>query len=262
MNLTLLTAAIMPVILLAIYVYVQDKYEKEPFRMLLKAFFFGVLSIVPAVLMEQFLSFFTPPFPILSGIYNGYIVAGCSEELCKLLLLTWAVWKSRDFNEYFDGIVYATYVSLGFACLENIMYVFHAGDYYAALSTSFMRALLSVPGHFLFGVAMGYYYALARFQPERRALNLLKAFLVPMFLHGTFDSILMIPESMGANGTGLGAILFFVFIWFDIKLWKQGRKRLRHLQELSSQQDFESGFDNHDQQPLSGNNLEHLDWNV
>ena len=206
-NIILIALAILPVMVLAMFVYKKDKFEKEPLRMLAKAFFFGCASVVPAILIEGALgyAFFymggeqVPGF--VSGIYNGFIVAGCTEELCKLALLSLAVWKAPDFNEYFDGIVYATFVSLGFAGVENIMYVFNQSTFEVSLMTGGVRALLSVPGHFLFAVVMGYYFALAKFNPAERRQNLCKAFVYPMLLHGTFDALLMIPEAMGEEGS-------------------------------------------------------------
>ncbi|MCQ2273737.1 MAG: PrsW family glutamic-type intramembrane protease [Bacteroidales bacterium] len=247
MNYYILSLAILPVIVLAWVVYRQDRFEREPIRMLLKAFFFGAAAILPAIVLESVLSAFTPQIPIVSGAYTGFVVAGCSEELCKLLMLRWAVWRSKEFDEYFDGIVYACFVSLGFACFENIAYVFQSDSYADALVTGSVRALLSVPGHFLFGVMMGYYFALAKFDQEHTSSHMLKAFLIPMLLHGTFDSLLMIPESMGSAGQIVGMGLFVVLIWFDVKMWRWGIRRIRHLQELSQQQDADrhnpfSGF--------------------
>ncbi len=256
----LLSLAILPVICLAYFVYRKDKFEKEPIRMLLKAFFFGCISAIPAIFLESMLTYSfisiggNEMSGIIQGLWNGYAVAGCSEEFCKLILLALAVWKSREFNEYFDGIVYATFVSLGFAALENVMYVFDQESFYASFVTGSMRAVLSVPGHFLFGVAMGYYFALAKFQPERRLYNLFMAFLIPMLLHGTFDALLMIPESMGEEYSWLSGILFPVFIWFDIRLWKIGMRKLGHLQQLSEEQygdSFENNTTTQMQDPFS-----------
>ena len=237
MNIYLWILAVLPVIVLAIVVYRQDRINKEPFGKLLKAFIFGVLSIIPAAMMENLLQFFTPPIPVLSGVYTGFVVAGCSEELWKLVFLSLAIWRSKEFNEYFDGIVYAAFTSLGFACFENISYILGQGTFLEALTTGSVRAVLSVPGHFLFGVAMGYYFSLAKFNPEHRFRHLLMAFAVPMLLHGTFDALLMIPESLGANTGLIGSFLFIVLIWFDIRLWKWGIQRIKHLQELSRRQD-------------------------
>lgn len=236
MNIYLIAIAVLPVIVLAWVVYRGDKYDKEPLGKLVKAFLFGALSIIPAAMMERVLVQFTPPFPVVSGVYTGFVVAGCSEELWKLLLLMLAVWKSREFDEYYDGIVYACFVSLGFACFENISYVFGQQAFSDALVTGSVRAVLSVPGHFLFGVMMGYYVALAKFDEGHRKGYLLMAFVVPMLLHGTFDALLMVPESMESGAEIVSGLLFIVLLWFDIRLWKWGVGRIRRLQELSKEQ--------------------------
>ena len=136
MNIYLLAIAVLPVLVLAIVVYSGDKYGKEPFGMLLKAFLFGALTIPPAAFMEQILSMFTPAMPVLSAVYTGFVVAGSSEELWKLLFLLLAIWGSRHFDEYYDGVVYACFVSLGFACFENVSYVFGQGTFVDAISSS------------------------------------------------------------------------------------------------------------------------------
>lgn len=270
-NAILISLAILPVIVLAIFIYRKDKFEKEPLRMLAKAFFFGCLSVIPAILIEQALQlgFFFMGGEYMSGfvtgIYNGFIVAGCSEELCKLALLALAVWKAPDFNEYFDGIVYATFVALGFAGIENLMYVFRQETFEVSLMTGGVRAILSVPGHFLFAVVMGYYFALAKFNPDKRRQNLFKAFFYPMLLHGTFDALLMIPEAMGEDGTWLSAVLFPVFIFFDVKLWKVAMRHLKGLQEMSGQQNNDgSGYDGgYDQEPpRQGDAFSGFQWDV
>ncbi len=270
-NVILISLAILPVIVLAIFIYRKDKFEKEPLRMLAKAFFFGCLSVIPAILIEQALQlgFFFMGGEYMSGfvtgIYNGFIVAGCSEELCKLALLALAVWKAPDFNEYFDGIVYATFVALGFAGIENLMYVFRQETFEVSLMTGGVRAILSVPGHFLFAVVMGYYFALAKFNPDKRRQNLFKAFFYPMLLHGTFDALLMIPEAMGEDGTWLSAVLFPVFIFFDVKLWKVAMRHLKGLQEMSGQQnndgsDYDGGYDQ--EPPRQGDAFSGFQWDV
>lgn len=251
MNTLLLILAVLPVFVLALFVYRQDKFQKEPLGKLVRAFIFGALAIIPAIILETILSCFDFGIPIFSGIYNGFVVAGCSEELCKLLMLYLAIWKSSEFDEYFDGIVYACFVSLGFACFENIGYVFGQDLFSDALATGTVRAVLSVPGHFLFGVMMGYYFALAKFDTQNRGRNLLKAFLIPMLLHGTFDALLMIPDTMAFGAELVSVALFVVLVWFDVKMWKWGVRRIRRLQELSGQQDADRSH------PFDG-----FDWNI
>jgi len=204
--------------------------------------------VVPAGLMEQMLSAYQPEHPILGAIYDGYVVAGLSEELWKLLLLMLVIWRSRHFDEYFDGIVYATYLSLGFACVENVMYVFGSTD---PMGTAFMRGLLAVPAHFLFAVTMGYYLSIAKFDPEKRPSHLLKAFLFPALLHGTYDALLMVNDALGGNTALVSGVLTLVFIYFDVKLWRWGLRRIKRLQERTHEQNFDR------QHPFDGFN-----WNV
>lgn len=247
MNIILITA-LLPIVVLLIFIYHKDKYDKEPIGKLLLTFFVGCMSVVPAGLMEQMLSAYQPEHPILGAIYDGYVVAGLSEELWKLLLLMLVIWRSRHFDEYFDGIVYATYLSLGFACVENVMYVFGSTD---PMGTAFMRGLLAVPAHFLFAVTMGYYLSIAKFDPEKRPSHLLKAFLFPALLHGTYDALLMVNDALGGNTALVSGVLTLVFIYFDVKLWRWGLRRIKRLQERTHEQNFDR------QHPFDGFN-----WNV
>lgn len=262
MEITLLILAVLPVLVLSIFIYLKDKFQKEPIGMLLKAFFMGALSILPAIFLETFLSNFTPILPVSSSIYTGFVVAGLSEELCKLIMLYWAVWKSPHFDEYFDGIVYATYVALGFACFENISYVFNQNTFDAAFATGSVRAIVSVPGHFLFGVVMGYYFALAKFQPSKKRTNLIKALFYPILLHGTFDALLMIPEGFNESIGLISSGLIIIFIWFDIRLWKIGSRRLKELQAMSQSQE-NAQYDSVNNNGSNPNtSLDDIDWNV
>lgn len=230
--------ALLPVLVLAVFVYVMDRYEKEPLRMLLKAFFCGVLAVVAVVPLEQLLSPFAPGGAVLHGLYDGFVVAGFSEELCKLLVFMLFIWRSRHFNEYFDGIVYAVYVGLGFACLENVGYVFQSGMFQESLVTGVTRALLSVPAHFLFAVAMGYYLSKAKFDAANRFSSLLKALFYPLLLHGTFDALLMVSDNLRSTVLyPVTVVLFLVFIRFDIKMWKKGMVKIREMQERSRMQE-------------------------
>ncbi len=235
-------SAILPVLLLLWFIYRKDKQNPEPLGKLILTFFVGCLSVVPAGLLESFLMSWAPSAettPVLNGIFDGYCVAGFSEELCKLLLLLWVIWRSPHFDEYFDGIVYAVYLSLGFACVENIGYVMGGED---PMGTALMRGVLAVPAHFLFAVTMGYYVSLAKFDPAGRTGHLVKALIFPLLLHGTYDALLMVSDNLRGSGstvsTGLTVLLFIVFIIFDVRMWKWGLKRIKRLQERSREQGF------------------------
>lgn len=215
----LLIIALAPVVIIAAYVYFRDKYEKEPIGLLVKALVLGVLIPVPVIFLERFLSNIMPE--LVGGwpaFYDAFVVAAFSEELFKFLALFLLIWKNVNFNEKFDGIVYATFISLGFAGIENILYVFQHGE-----MTGYTRAIVSVPGHALFGVTMGFYFGLAKFYPNRRKLLLIKSFIYPILLHGIFDFILMLGNYR----------LMILFIPFVIFLYYDGLRKMKNLSERS-----------------------------
>ncbi|WP_167619465.1 PrsW family glutamic-type intramembrane protease [Maribellus sediminis] len=216
---SLLILSLAPVFVIAAYIYFRDKYEKEPIRMLLFALLAGAVTVLPIVFVEMFLSRYTSMFPrYVSAAYQAFVVAAFSEELFKFLALYVLIWKSPEFNEKFDGIVYAVYVSLGFAAVENILYVVNGG-----LATGISRAITAVPAHAIFGVTMGFYFGLARFYERESATLKRKALLIPMLLHGIYDFILF---------TGL-AWLTVVFIAFVVFLYISGLKRIKQLSSVS-----------------------------
>ena len=234
-------SAVVPVVLLLWFVYRKDRLNPEPLGRLLLTFFVGCLSVVPAGLMESLLMPLVPSaetMPVLNGLLDGYLVAGLCEELCKLLLLLWVIWRSPHFDEYFDGVVYAVFLSLGFACVENIGYVMGGED---PMGTALMRGVLAVPAHFLFAVTMGYYVSLAKFDPAGRRGHLWKAFLYPMLLHGTYDALLMVSSNLEGRDSMVAVVvciaLFVAFVVFDIRMWRWGLRRIKRMQERSQEQD-------------------------
>ena len=202
----LLFISLAPIFIIAFYIYSRDIYEKEPISYLLKALSIGAIIVLPVVFIEKQLS---APADKLEGISNAawiaFIVAGLTEEGMKYLAFLLFFWKSSNFNERFDGIVYAVYISLGFAGIENILYVFSGG-----YSVGIVRALTAVPAHALFGVVMGYYFGLAKFYPKFRGVYLILAFFLPFVFHGLYDFLLM------ANSPFFLSIFIPLFIYFWI----------------------------------------------
>ena len=218
----LLGISILPVILLMIYINRQDKYEKEPPGMLILAFFAGMLAIPMTLIMVGITN------AILysdSVFYSAFIDAGFPEELSKFIILFLLIWWNKNFNEHMDGIVYATFVSLGFACIENILYVLEGG-----ISTGIVRAIISVPGHFLFGVLMGYFLSLAKFNESKKLPYILLAILVPACVHGLFDWLLMASDALG-NAFSIILLLFFLVL--DVFMWIVGVRSIRKHRENS-----------------------------
>ena len=268
MSLLLLGLSIAPVIFLLLFIYKQDKYEKEPIGLLLLAFFGGMVAIPIDLIL---VSMVNVAYYSESVFYCAFIEAGFCEELCKFIVLFLLIWWNKNFNEHMDGIVYAAFVGLGFACVENVMYVLQAGSVGlgSGLGTGVIRGLLSVPGHFLFAVVMGYFFSLAKFSENGRFGYLLASLFAAAAVHGLFDWLLMISDFIGPV---LGLIVFALFIWGDIKLWKLGVKYIRKHQESSPFKDQEPPEDFPPQQPQQPrqpyyypNNepeYKHIDWNA
>jgi protease PrsW len=210
-----LLISLAPVAIIGFYVWFRDKYEREPVRMVLLAMIAGALIVFPVILVEQGIQFIGRSFQGLSAAaWHAFAVAGFTEELFKFIALYVLIWKSPDFNDKYDGIVYATFVSLGFAGVENVMYVLQSG-----FNTGLMRAFTAVPAHAIFGITMGYYFGMARFYRKRQWELKLKALWVPMLLHGIYDFILM---------TGI-AWLLIVFAVFVVYLYIVGLKKMKAL---------------------------------
>lgn len=219
----LLIAAVLPVFILMIYFYSKDKFEKEPLKTLMKAFLGGMLSTLPAAFIAVNIAF--PLAENASGAYAAFIhsfwEAAVPEEISKFAFLFLFIWWDKNFNEYYDGILYAVFVSLGFACLENILYVAEHG-----MGIAFSRALLAVPLHALCGVIMGYYFSLAKFTFHKN-LNLLKAVFFAILVHGIYDFILFYLAPYAAVNPVfeiLNTVLVFVFVGF---LWKISLKKVK-----------------------------------
>lgn len=194
----LLALAVLPSIFLCVQVYRSDRIEKEPPRLLLALLICGVLSTIPALWGERFggalLGRFLPEESLAYGLFYYIGVVGLSEEGSKYLFLRWRTWREPEFNYQFDGIVYAVFVSMGFALWENIHYVSAYG-----LSTALLRAFTAVPGHACFAVFMGAWYGAAkgwalRGFAGRSRLCRCCALVLSVLFHGLYDLV----ASLGA----------------------------------------------------------------
>ena len=209
----LIAAAVIPAVVLMIKVYRADRLEREPVGLLLSLLGFGVLATALAIVTETIgdavlLSFFDED-DLGYLVLSNFLVVALSEEGFKFLLLRWRTWRSPNFNCQFDGVVYAVFVSLGFALWENIGYVAMYG-----FGTALARAVTAVPGHACFGVFMGVWYGAARRYANygdmagaricrRRAL------WAPVFIHGLYDFL----ASLNFDYSGLIFIAFIVVVF-------------------------------------------------
>jgi len=205
-NFILVAAAVIPAIVLMIKVYNSDRLEKESPYMLWILVRSGIFSALIALVLERIFGGLLSATVHDQGLYQVllyFVVVACSEEGAKYFMLKRTSWNSDEFNCQFDGIVYAVFVSLGFALWENISYVMHYG-----FSVALIRALTAIPGHTCFGVFMGLFYGVARKFENRGETGKASQFrwlsvIVPAVLHGAYDYIASVDA---------GTILFVVFI--------------------------------------------------
>lgn len=227
-NYIILLSALLPVVILVYYIYHKDKKSPEPTGQLVKAFLFGVLSAPLSLCMSIPLGLFGFYPEVATSVFGGVSAAfwgaAIPEEIAKFVMLWLLLRKNPYFDEKMDGIVYAVCVSLGFAALENVLYLFSNVEEF--LSVGISRAIFAVPGHFCFGILMGYYYSLAKFYSRASMRNKALILIAPIIVHGLYDSILFIADVTPA----VSGVLFIVFLVFCHKMWRYGSKRIQeHL---------------------------------
>ena len=204
----LLAAAVLPAVYLLYRVYRMDTIEKEPWPILRKLLLWGAISGIPAALVESLLTGVVlgalTEGTVLYNLAAGFIVAALVEESFKFFFLYRFTFKSPAFNYRFDGVVYAVFVSLGFAILENILYVFQGG-----LGVAVTRALLALPLHAACGVYMGIAYGQQKVNSLYRSSSLgtvaAACLPVPILIHGFYDFCAFMQ-------TELFTIVFIVFV--------------------------------------------------
>lgn len=224
-----LIAALAPVAVLIYYIYRRDKYQKEPVKELLKAFGLGIMSVFASLLISTPLGsmglYGNEPSTLWGALSTSFFGAAVPEEIAKFLMFWLLVRKNRFFDERMDGIVYASVVSLGFAAVENIIYL--VSNYESWMAVGISRALFSVPAHFFFGVLMGYYYSLYRFCPsESKAYGWL-ILGAPIIAHGLFDTVLFSVNVLPS----LSLILMVLFLILCNNLRKRASRSIaEHLE--------------------------------
>jgi RsiW-degrading membrane proteinase PrsW (M82 family) len=176
-------SAIAPSLLIVWYFHRRDVFP-EPGRVIWATFGLGVVIVFPVILVELVIAAVVNQVPgaVLRGALDAFGVAAFTEESFKLLVLLTYVWRHRAFDEPMDGIVYGVVASLGFATLENVLYVFQGG-----VGIAVMRALTSVPSHATEGAIMGYFIGRAKFAPSGRAALVAAGFGAAFLLHGLYD---------------------------------------------------------------------------
>lgn len=201
----LVAAALLPPLCLMWGVHRMDRLEPEPKRLCWGLFFRGALGMVPILVLELIAERFAEGFawyPLFYLFLSYFVIPGFIEEGVKYRILVRRVWDERAFDHRFDAVVYAVFVSLGFAAIENVLYVCTSG-----LSTAIVRALFSIPGHAMFGIVMGVCLARAKWlslsgQHQAAQAALRRTWVLPAVLHGAYDFLLV----------GFGWVFYVYFI--------------------------------------------------
>ncbi|MGM5470359.1 PrsW family intramembrane metalloprotease [Flavobacteriaceae bacterium LMO-SS05] len=222
----LLLSAIAPVCVIILYIYIKDKYEKEPKRLLLLSFLCGaIVSILITTLLYSGFDVLLPlknQFSVQQQFIKAFFVVGLTEEFSKYIIVRYVAQPRKAFNEPFDGIMYAVMVSMGFAATENLMYVLQGG-YEVAL----LRAFTAVPAHATFAILMGFFMGKAKFSNNRTLLNITGLVLAVIF-HGAYDFFLFIDF---IPGVWIGA---FASLFVGLFLAKKAIKKHQDVSHFNN----------------------------
>lgn len=214
----LLTVAIAPGLALFSYFYLRKQIAKEPSRTLFHTFIYGAIMTFPILFIQHV---FEEEQVFNNEFFRSALFTSGLEEFFKWIILFILVYKTIEFEDAYDGILYGASVSLGFATVENILYLLSFG-----LDTAFIRALLPVSSHALFGVVMGYYLGKAKFTPtEEKTKWIVTALIAPFGLHALYNTILISYDYW-----------VYLMIPFMLFLWWFGLTRVKYAHTFAMQQ--------------------------
>lgn len=244
-ELVLFIISILPVFLIGYYVYIKDK-EKEPWKLLITLFVGGILSCFPALILELIIGGFFEDivnlnlFQLLFYVFIGIALV---EELCKWVIVYKFSYNSKYFDHIYDMIVYSVFVALGFAFLENLLYVYQSG-----VGTGIIRALLSVPGHACDGLLMGYFLGLSKISKINNRKDLFTKYLllsivVPIISHGLYDYFLFTNQITFI-------VLFFILV---ISVYVFSIKKVNRISKVSLKFKYNDNYCPICGQKVSGN---------
>lgn len=207
----LLALALAPGAAIGLYIYLKDKHEREPLGLLIRSFFFGILSVFVTILISRVIgAFFTiDEASVGEQAVHAFLIVALVEEFSKFIFVRGILYNNSNFNEPFDGIVYSVMVSMGFATFENILYVVEGG-----IGTALMRMFTAVPAHATFAILMGYYLGKAKFE-HKKSYYALHALAVATLFHGAYDYCLFISFVPGIVFGALASLV--VGIWLSRK---------------------------------------------
>ena len=214
----LLLLALVPGLALALIIYLRDRHAPEPYSLLLLSCIYGVLSYFITMglgfLFHNFI--YINDEDVLSQLVRAFVFVGLLGEGIKFLFLRGIIYYYKDFNQPFDGIVYAVMVGIGFATTENILYVINGdGD------TALVRIITAVPAHAVFAVIMGFFLGEAKLFKNRAFVYSAAALLFAAFAHGYYDYFLYVSYIRGLwMQAAVSIIIVLVLTYFAVRLRK------------------------------------------
>lgn len=247
--LLLLFVSILPVYLVGRYIYNKDR-DKEPVGLIVELFFCGVAAFVLTIFATIFLGMFFPSLlsenfdtDLLSLFFRVFLGVALVEELSKWIFVYKVSFNHIEFDQVYDMMVYAAFVALGFACIENIFYVFEHG-----FRVGVIRGLLAVPGHACDGVFMGYYLSMAKLcevrdDKESKSNSIFMSILIPVLLHGFYDYCLFAQRFLF-----IGMFVIFIIIIYIIVV-----RRIKKVSALSQKIEYKYNFCMNCGRPVDGN---------
>jgi RsiW-degrading membrane proteinase PrsW (M82 family) len=211
--LAVVAVSTIPGIAFMVLILRMDRREPEPLRLVAKVIGLGAAGAVVAALVELALD--AAPLFRLEGLAGAaavsFIQIAPIEEACKLAVVLLFAWGNPAFNEENDGIVYVGASALGFALLENILFVARGG-----IGTGVLRAFTSIPLHLFTGIVAGLFIGRAKFAGARaRPLLVLAGFGLAWLIHGLYDTLalsqgalalLLLPLLAGLAALGVVAL--------------------------------------------------------
>ena len=237
-ELILFAISVIPVVIIGGFIYKKDQ-DKEPKRILIKLFLGGIgsciLTVIASLIIEIFIPFFSldaSKLDLLSLLIYVFLGIALVEEFCKWIMAYSLSYNDYHFDELYDMIIYCVFVALGFACFENLFYVYQSG-----ITVGIFRALLAVPGHACDGMFMGYYLGLSKISSVNnnqtlKRKNILLSILIPTITHGIYDYCLLTEKIPFI-------VLFFLFV---ILMYIFALRRINKVSNLNTKFKYKDKF--------------------
>ncbi|HEX6224047.1 MAG TPA: PrsW family glutamic-type intramembrane protease [Chryseolinea sp.] len=217
--LSLFALALAPGAAVMIYIYLRDKHEREPLGLLALSFLYGGLSTIITLFISWPVNawILTKEDDVAHQFINAFFKVALVEEFSKFFFVRFVLFNNKNFNEPFDGIVYAVMVGMGFATLENVLYVYQYG-----LTTGILRMFTAVPAHATFAILMGFFLGKAKFTHRKVFLYSAMSLITAAIFHGSYDYFLFISFVPGIwTGAIVSLVIGFVLSRKAIRLHQQ-----------------------------------------